>query len=89
MNVSLKILIGFILLFSLYHAAEYMIMFENNIPGFFLFQFLFFFSAWLISKWQSGKGFLSLGTRIFIQFRKDFNCGNIDGAFALWLFLVG
>jgi len=57
MNVSLKIIIGFTVLFLLYHAAEYMIMFENNIPGFFLFQFLFFLSAWLIAKWQSGNGF--------------------------------
>jgi len=61
MNVSLKIFIGFTVLFLLYHAAAYMIMIENNIPGFFVFQFLFFLSAWLISKWQTGRGLSAWG----------------------------
>src|SRR5689334_14939847 len=51
----IKVMIGFIVLFGLYHGAEYWILQKNNSWGFLAFQFLFFLSAWLIAKWQFGK----------------------------------
>lgn len=57
----LKAIAGFTLLFLLYHAAEYMIAFENSAAGFLLFQTLFFAAAWLIAKWQTGKGMSAWG----------------------------
>lgn len=51
-----KIISGFLLLFSLYHLAEYMIVFRNSAPGFLLMQGLFFLAAFLIAKWQFGDG---------------------------------
>ena len=56
-----KIVTSFILLFILYHLAEYWIMFENNVILFFTFQFLFFISAYFLGRWYSGKGFAAWG----------------------------
>ena len=56
-----KVVIGFVILFVLYHAAEYSILFKNNSWGFLGFQFLFFLSAWLVAKWQFGKGLSAWG----------------------------
>lgn len=56
---SLKLSVSFLVLFSFYHLAEYMIVFRNNAVGFFGFQLLFFLSAFLLGNWYSGKG---LGT---------------------------
>lgn len=61
LNSSLKAAISFVILFALYHAAEYMIMFKNDILFFFVFQFLFFFSAALLGKWYSGNGLSAWG----------------------------
>lgn len=55
---SAKCIIGFLLLFVLYHAAEYFVLFTYNPIGFFSFQLLFFIVAWLLAKWQ---GFSNLG----------------------------
>jgi uncharacterized protein len=62
----LTAIIGFIVLFGLYHAAEYMIVFKNSAAGFLAFQLLFFISAWLIGKWQSQTGLAAWG----LDFRK-------------------
>ncbi len=51
----LKSIIGFILLFAAYHAAEYMILFKNSTAGFLLLTFVFFFVAALVAKWQDFK----------------------------------
>ncbi|MFL5740943.1 MAG: CPBP family intramembrane glutamic endopeptidase [Flavisolibacter sp.] len=56
-----KIMSGFVLLFILYHAAEYMILFQNSPAGFLGFQFLFFIAAWLVGRWQTGKGLAGWG----------------------------
>ena len=56
-----SVLAGFILLFLLYHAAEYMIVFENSAAGFLFFQVLFFVAAWLIARWQTRRGMSSWG----------------------------
>ena len=57
----LKILVGFIVLFCLYHGAEYAILFKNSTAGFLGFQFLFFLAAWLIARWQFGTGLAAWG----------------------------
>lgn len=53
---SAKLAISFLLLFALYHLAEYMIVFRNNSIGFLVFQLLFFLSAWLLGNWISKNG---------------------------------
>ncbi|MEH6763165.1 MAG: type II CAAX endopeptidase family protein [Aequorivita antarctica] len=53
---SLKVTLTFISLFLLYHLAEYMILFQNNVLGFFVFQTLFFLAAWLFGKWYNKQG---------------------------------
>jgi len=60
-----KFVIGFICLFILYHAAEYMILSKNNAGGFLAFQAFFFAVAWIIARWQfkEGLGAWGLGTK--------------------------
>ena len=53
---STKIGISFLVLFVLYHAAEYMIVFRDSPAGFFLFQFLFFLAAWRLGHWYAASG---------------------------------
>ncbi len=48
-------------MFGLYHIAEYMIMFKNNIPLFFTFQILFFITALILGRWYSGNGLTAWG----------------------------
>jgi membrane protease YdiL (CAAX protease family) len=79
-NDSFKILTGFMLLFLLYHAAEYMIMFQNNIPGFFGFQFLFLVVAWWLGKWQNGNGLAAWGLSITPNIGKPILLGTLFGA---------
>lgn len=56
-----KIFTGFLVLFLLYHFAEYMIVFKNSPAGFLGFQLLFFVAAWGIARWQGFKGFAAWG----------------------------
>lgn len=59
MNIQravLKILLSFIILFLLYHAAEYMILFKSNNLGFFIFQLVFFIVAWILGNWNTKTG---------------------------------
>ncbi|WP_417429814.1 type II CAAX prenyl endopeptidase Rce1 family protein [Halpernia sp.] len=58
---ALKIGVSFIVLFVLYHSAEYMILFKNNIFGFFGFQLLFFIAAWFLGNWNKMNGFTFWG----------------------------
>ncbi|WP_156831989.1 CPBP family intramembrane glutamic endopeptidase [Kaistella palustris] len=53
----MKTVISFIVLFCMYHAAEYMLLFENSVAGFFIFQLLFFIAAWFLGNWQCKNGF--------------------------------
>lgn len=53
----LKTLTSFIVLFVLYHLAEYMIVFKNHVAGFFIFQFFFFLSAWVLGNRNQKNGF--------------------------------
>lgn len=52
-----KVLISIVVLFILYHSAEYAIVFKNNVILFFVFQFLFFLSAWILGNWNKKNGF--------------------------------
>ncbi len=60
-NPTVKIILAFILLFAFYHLAEYMIMFNNSVAGFFVFQILFFVAAWLLGNWYNKQGFKCWG----------------------------
>jgi uncharacterized protein len=57
----IKFIFGFILLFALYHSAEYFVLFTYNPIGFLAFQFLFFIAAWLVAKWQGFQGLAAWG----------------------------
>lgn len=72
---SFKIFTGFLVLFALYHAAEYMIVFKNSPLGFLGFQGLFFGAAWAIAKWQGLPGLVAWG----LDTRKGFFLHLITG----------
>ena len=75
----IKIILSFIVLFALYHAAEYMIMFKNNATGFFIFQLLFFVSAFLFGNWYSREGLAAWGLPFSIKMLKPFLLGMVLG----------
>ncbi len=56
-----KIITGFVLLFLIYHVAEYMILEKNSAVGFLAVSLLFFIVAWLVSRWQGRTGFSAWG----------------------------
>ncbi len=56
-----KIFTGFLVLFGLYHAAEYMIVFKSSPAGFLGFQAVFFLAAWGIARWQGFRGMSAWG----------------------------
>ena len=58
---TVKISLTFIILFGLYHAAEYLIVFQNNAIGFLIVQFIFFIAAYFMGKWYSGDGLSAWG----------------------------
>lgn len=58
---QMKIAVGFVLLFVLYHAAEYFVLFQYNPIAFLLLQGAFFISAALIARWQGFKGLAAWG----------------------------
>jgi len=55
-NKVLKFLVGFLVLFGLYHAAEYFVIKRYNAGYFVLIQSFFFAASWLIAKWQGFRG---------------------------------
>ncbi len=66
MRISLnsKAIISFLLLFLLYHLAEYWILFKNNAIGFLGCQFLFFIVAFFLGRWYNGAGLAAWGLRL-------------------------
>lgn len=48
---AIKVLVSFVVLFALYHGAEYFILFQNNAAGFLGGQALFFITAGLLGAW--------------------------------------
>ena len=59
-----KIIIGFALLFAGYHAAEYMVLYQNSTAGFLALQLVFFLLALLIAKTQGYKGLSAWGMTV-------------------------
>ncbi len=57
----LKALAGFILLFAAYHAAEYMMLFQNNPAGFLGLSIVFLAVAWIIGRWNGSTGLAAWG----------------------------
>lgn len=52
---------GFLLLFTLYHAAEYCILYLNSSTGFIILQLLFFIAAWWLGWLYNGTGLAAWG----------------------------
>jgi len=61
LNRAVKISTTFIILFALYHAAEYLILFKNNAIGFLIVQCIFFAAAYFLGRWYSGNGLSAWG----------------------------
>jgi membrane protease YdiL (CAAX protease family) len=81
MKVNLrKIVVGFIILFCLYHGAEYSVLFRNSRGGFLGFQFLFFVAAWLIARWQFRTGLSAWGLDTKKNFQVHLIAGMLMGA---------
>lgn len=74
-NSSTKFGVSFLMLFVLYHAAEYMIVFQGSPAGFFLFQLLFFVSAWLLGQAYGANGLANWGLPFVAKSSKLFLMG--------------
>lgn len=61
MKNNLKIATGFVLLFVLYHSAEYFVLFDYNPYAFLSIQGLFFIAAYSIARWQGYSGLSAWG----------------------------
>lgn len=57
----LKVVASFVLLFGLYHGAEYMIVGLNSAAGFFCLHALFLAAAWAVARWQQRPGLAAWG----------------------------
>jgi len=75
----LVIIIGFLVLFALYHAAEYMIVFKNSPIGFLGFQIVFFVAAYFIAKWQFQTGLQAWGLATGKRFLQHLFAGILVG----------
>jgi uncharacterized protein len=80
-NHTLTAVVGFIILFVLYHAAGYMILFKNSPAGFLFFQALFFLAAYGIAKWQRKPGLAAWGLNTRTAFLKHLLLGILMGIF--------
>ena len=74
-----KVIIGFIVLFLLYHAAEYMILFKKNPAGFLVFQGFFFVAAWFIAQWQFKQNLSAWGLSTKKHFLRQLLLGMLMG----------
>lgn len=74
-----KLIIGFAVLFFLYHAAEYMIVYKNSPAGFLGLQVLFFVAAWIVARVQTGKGLSAWGMDISKGLLKHLLIGMLMG----------
>lgn len=81
LNSNLKIFCCFLLLFFLYHTAEYWIMFRNNVLLFFLSQILFFVSSYLLGNWYSGNGLMAWRLPLHSKIYKRALLGMVLGIF--------
>lgn len=81
MNKNLKITIGFLVLFTLYHFAEYFVLFKYNPTAFLLIQATFFIAAGLIAKWQGFNGISAWGLGFNNQWLRQLAVGIMMGVF--------
>ncbi|MEO6893513.1 MAG: CPBP family intramembrane glutamic endopeptidase [Ginsengibacter sp.] len=83
-----KIIFGFLLLFFFYHAAEYMVIKENNALGFLVFQALFFVAASLIARWQGVRGLSAWGIIFKKRMVKNLLFGLLAGFFVYGFYFL-
>ncbi|WP_460559125.1 CPBP family intramembrane glutamic endopeptidase [Ferruginibacter profundus] len=81
-----KIITGFIILFGIYHAAEYMMLFKNSAAGLLALQGVFFIAAWIIARWQTGEGLSAWGLAINKKAMRQLAYGLIAGFFIYSLY---
>jgi len=74
-----KAVIGFTILFLLYHTAEYMIVSRNNSGAFLIFQAFFFAAAWGIAQWQFRQGLSAWGLSTKKHFLNQLLLGMLMG----------
>src|SRR4051812_12237519 len=74
-----RFIIGFFILFALYHAAEYMILSKNNAGGFLAFQIMFFIAAWMIGRWHFKEGLAAWGLSVKKHFVAQLLFGMMMG----------
>lgn len=60
----IQIIAGFVLLFLLYHGAEYFVIFQYHPLAFLCIQIAFFTAAYVIARWQGYRGFSAWGLDI-------------------------
>lgn len=58
---TIRLILGFLVLFAGYHAAEYMMLLRNSPTGFLALQAVFFLLAFLVARWQGFKGLAAWG----------------------------
>jgi uncharacterized protein len=75
----LKFLLTFIVLFLLYHTAEYFIIFNHNAAGFFIFQIAFFITAYVLGNWYSKNGLEAWGLPLTVKLFKPLLIGIAFG----------
>lgn len=63
-NKNFIFVLSLVLLFALYHLAEFFIVFKNNATMFLAFQFLFFGTAFFLGKWYDKGGLSTWGLSI-------------------------
>lgn len=76
---NIKIILGFMALFSLYHAAEYFVLFKYNPVVFLMIQSCFFLTAIVVAKWQGFKGLPAWGLDIKRGWFKELSIGMVTG----------
>jgi len=79
MKTNFKVITGFLVLFSLYHSAEYFVLFRYNPMAFLLIQATFFIAAGLIAKWQGFNGISAWGLGINNDWLRQLIVGIIMG----------
>lgn len=72
---NLKFSFAFIILFLLYHGAEYFIMFKNNVAGFFGCQIAFFLAAFFLGNWYTNNGLKAWGLGFSVKLFKPLLTG--------------
>jgi hypothetical protein len=78
---KIKIVIGFLILFAMYHGAEYFVLFRYEPMMFLLIQGTFFIAAILIARWQRFKGLEAWGVDFNSTGVRQLTAGIVMGAF--------